>query len=77
MSKLYIITVATKIDYYLPWLIQSCKQNNNNLIILGLGMKWEGYNWRNKLVLDFINKVNDNDNIENTFETCMYCNFDS
>ena len=61
MSKLYIITVATKIDYYLPWLIQSCKQNNNNLIILGLGMKWEGYNWRNKLVLDFINKVNDND----------------
>ena len=61
MSKLYILTVATKIDYYLPWLIESCKKNNNNLIILGLGMEWQGYNWRNKLILNFLKTINDND----------------
>jgi len=61
MNKIYIITVATEIKYYMGYLIESVKKNNGELIILGLGEKWQGFNWRNKLVLNFIDKLNDND----------------
>jgi len=60
-SELYIITVATEIKFYMKYLIQSVKNNGAELIILGLGEKWQGYNWRNKLVLDFISKLNNED----------------
>jgi hypothetical protein len=59
--SLYIVTVITHSDYYLPYLIESCKKNGYELVLLGYGKKWEGFNWRFKLVLDFLNKLNDND----------------
>jgi hypothetical protein len=59
--KLYVITIATHNDYYLPYLKESCYKNGYELIILGYGEKWKGFNWRNKLVLNFLEKTKDDD----------------
>lgn len=61
MTKLYIVTVATEIKHYMKYLIETVKNNGSELIILGLGEKWQGFNWRNKLILNYISKLNDND----------------
>lgn len=61
MNKLHIITVATEIKYYMKYLIKSIKQNGGELVILGLNEKWQGFNWRNKLILNYISKLDDND----------------
>jgi len=61
MDDLYIVTVATSIDYYMPYLIESCKRNGKELTVLGLNEKWQGFNWRFKIVNNFLNKINDND----------------
>lgn len=61
MTKTYIITVATHDKYYLPYLKKTCKKYGSELIILGYGEKWQGFNWRYKLVLNFISKLNNND----------------
>ena len=61
VQKLHLITVATDKKLYMDFLIESIKRNNGELIILGLGEKWKGFNWRNKLVLDFINTLDNND----------------
>ena len=50
MNKLHIITVATDIKYYLPYLVKSVKKHNNELKILGLGTKWEGFNYKFNLI---------------------------
>ena len=57
----HILTVATEIKYYMPYLIESVKKHNNNLTILGLGEKWQGFNWRFKLIHDYVSKLNPND----------------
>ena len=57
-SKLYIVTVATEIKYYMKYLIESVKKFNGELIILGLGEKWKGFNWKFKLTVDFLKKIN-------------------
>lgn len=56
------ITVATEenIGYY-PLLIESCKRNNIELIILGLGKKWTGFTMRFELWLKYLNNLNDNE----------------
>jgi len=59
--SLYIITVATHDDMYLPHLKESCKKNNGNLIVLGYGEKWKGFSWRFTLLLNFLNTIHDND----------------
>ncbi len=61
MSKVYIVTVATEKKYYMQYLEESIKKNNGELIILGYGQKWEGFNWRNKLMIDFLEKTNPDD----------------
>ena len=61
MTKTYIVTVATHDDYYLPYLKKTCKNNGSELIILGYGQKWEGFHWRQKLVLSFLENLNNND----------------
>jgi len=53
-SSLHIITVATEIKYYMPYLIESIKKNNNELVILGLNMKWLGFNWRFKMMKEYL-----------------------
>jgi len=59
--KLYIITVATYDYGYLPYLKYSCKKYSYDLIVLGYGEKWKGFNWRYRLVLDFLNSLNNDD----------------
>jgi hypothetical protein len=41
-----IITVATKSDYYFPYLKESIKRNGSELIVLGYNEVWQGFNWR-------------------------------
>jgi hypothetical protein len=61
MSKLHIVTVATHNDGYLDYLIESCKKNNNDIKILGYGEKWQGFNWRFLLVINYLKTLNLND----------------
>jgi hypothetical protein len=61
MSKLHIITVATSSQYYLPYLRKSCDKNEVPLTVLGFGEKWKGFNWRFKLVLNYLKNLNEND----------------
>jgi len=61
MSKLHIVTVATHQDGYLDYLIESCKKNNNDIKILGYGEKWQGFNWRFLLVINYLRTLKLND----------------
>lgn len=56
------ITVATKenIGYY-SLLVESCKKNNIELVVLGLGEKWTGFTMRFKLWLQYLNTLDDNE----------------
>jgi hypothetical protein len=59
--NIYVITVATHNEGYYDALLESCKRNNINLIILGFNEKWKGFSWRFKLINDYINNLKDND----------------
>jgi hypothetical protein len=61
MTKLHIVTVATEIKYYMKYLIETIKTNGGELVILGFGEKWQGFNWRNKLILNYISNLDDDD----------------
>jgi hypothetical protein len=49
-----LVTVATHIDGYMPWLVESSKRYNIDLVVLGLGEKWEGYNWKFLKMKEFL-----------------------
>ena len=59
--SIHFITVATESKFYFPYLVISANKFNYNFHILGYGLTWKGFNWRNKLVLDYINTINDDD----------------
>jgi hypothetical protein len=61
MSNLYIVTVATHNEFYFPYLVKSCKRFGYELMVLGYGQKWLGYNWKFKLMIDFLKLINPND----------------
>ncbi len=52
------VTVATHNDGYLKWLKESCKRYSANLIILGFGEKWQGYNWKFIKMKEFLEQEN-------------------
>ena len=56
------ITVATKknVGYY-RILVESCKRNNIDLIVLGLGQEWKGFTMRFDLWMNYLNTLNDNE----------------
>jgi hypothetical protein len=56
-----LVTVATHIDGYLPWLEKSCKRFNIKLIKLGYGQKWLGFSWRFKLMIDYLKTIDPNE----------------
>jgi hypothetical protein len=56
-----LVTVATHIDGYLPWLEKSCKRFNTKLIKLGYGEKWLGFSWRFKLMIKYLKTINPNE----------------
>jgi len=54
ISKLHIVTVATESKYYFPYLQESCRRNGKELEVLGMGEKWEGFNWKFKKMIDYL-----------------------
>ena len=56
-----VVTVATHSERYFPVLIQSCKRHGVDLTILGWGEKWQGFVWRFKKLLEFLNSVSDDE----------------
>ena len=61
MSKLHIVTVATSAEYYFNNLVESCKKNGSELVVLGYGEKWQGFSWRFTLMIEYLKKINKND----------------
>ena len=61
MSQLKVVTVATDPKYYFHYLKESINNNNNELIVLGYGEKWQGFSWKYKLMLEYLNKLSSND----------------
>jgi hypothetical protein len=59
--KLHIVTVATHDEGYFKYLQQSCKKHGSKLKVLGFGEKWQGYNWRIKLMIDYLKTIKSND----------------
>ena len=51
-----VITVATEKNGYYLSLEESAKKLDYELILLGLGMKWKGFGWRVKMVLEYLQK---------------------
>lgn len=60
-SSVKLITVATHLDGYMPWLKMSCERYSTPLIVLGYNEKWQGYAWKFKLMLDYLKKLDSND----------------
>ena len=61
MNNIHIVTVATDYEYYLHYLIDTCKRYGKELEILGFGEKWKGFNWKFKLMIDYLNNLPDTD----------------
>jgi len=61
VPHLHIVTVATESKFYFPYLVESCKRNGTNLVVLGFGEKWLGFNWRLKKMMEFLKTIPDND----------------
>lgn len=59
--KVKIVTVATDPKYYLPYLQETIYRNNNELVILGYGEKWQGFSWKYKLMVDYLKTLNEKD----------------
>ena len=53
-----IVTVATNNQRYFPYLVESCKRHNCHLDIIGWDQKWQGFSWRYKLMLEYLQKQN-------------------
>jgi hypothetical protein len=58
--KLHILTVANKSKYYYPYLVDSVKRNNNNLVTLGFNEEWGGLNTKFKLMNDALVEIDEN-----------------
>ena len=61
MSDLYIVTVATESQYYFPYLIDTCRKYGKEIDILGFGEKWQGFNWRMQLMIDYLKNKQSSD----------------
>jgi hypothetical protein len=61
MNDLHIVTVATESKYYFPYLIESCKRHGKELEVLGYGEKWNGYNMKYRLMIDYLKKLPNDD----------------
>jgi len=60
-NSLKIVTVATKSNYYLPYLKESVEKNGNELVILGYGQEWTGFNLKYSLMIDYLKTLNKKD----------------
>jgi hypothetical protein len=55
---LKIITVATKSDYYFPYLKESVKRNGGELVVLGYNEEWTGFNLKYSLMINYLKTLN-------------------
>jgi len=60
-SELHVVTVATESKYYFPYLLESCRRNNQDLEILGFGEKWQGFVWRYTKIIEYLHTLPCND----------------
>lgn len=58
---MHIVTVVTHSENYFPYLVESCKRNGSELVILGYGEKWLGFNWKIKKMIEYLNTLHKND----------------
>ena len=58
-KKVEIVTISTDNKFYYPNLVESCKKNKGKLTTLGMGEKWQGYNWRFKKILNYLSNLSD------------------
>lgn len=56
-----LVTVATDDQGYFPFLVKSCKRHGVHLDVLGWKQTWRGYNWRVKLMLDYLAPMDPNE----------------
>ena len=56
-----VITVATQPDRYYESLLDSAKKNNIDIIVLGMGEKWQGFGWKFTKMIEYLEKVNVNE----------------
>jgi len=61
MDNIYLITVATHNEGYYNALKKSAHKNDYELVTLGWGQKWEGFIMKYKLLMENLNKFDDND----------------
>ena len=61
MNDVHIVTVSTENKFYFDYLKQSCHKNGKELEVLGYRQEWKGFNWKLKLMLEYLNKLNKND----------------
>lgn len=58
---IHIATVATESQYYFPYLVESCRRHGKELKVIGYGEKWQGFNWRFRLMIDYLKSLPEND----------------
>lgn len=56
-----LVTVATQSEAYFPYLLKSCARFRAQLDVLGWGQKWRGFTWRSHLLVDYLNKLDDDE----------------
>lgn len=61
LHDLHIVTVATESKYYFPFLVQSCRRYGKELEVLGYGQKWEGFSMKFKLMIEYLETLDDDD----------------
>ncbi|CAD2090456.1 procollagen lysine 5-dioxygenase, putative [Plasmodium vinckei brucechwatti] len=59
--KLHVLTFATHEQGYFKTLQESCKELNIDLVVLGMGNKWEGFISKLINVKEYLKKCNDKD----------------
>lgn len=52
--NIHFVTVATKQDLFMPYLLMSCKRHGIKMNVLGEGQAWKGFLWRLTLIKEFL-----------------------
>jgi len=61
MGDTHIITVSTDDKFYFPYLKESCSKYGNELVVLGYGEKWQGFNWRYAKTIEYLKTLDPED----------------
>lgn len=57
----HFVTVATKEDYFFPFLIESCNKNDIHLNVIGWGESYPSHMFKVKKIMEFIANLPDQD----------------